>query len=255
MKFDKGQIVLSISDLEMVASCMYTLNIHDAVAAKRNCLRCNSFREMGKYIFLRSFRGTNIPSTKTLINKYDTILLDSNINNEERKVMVRKDVGILNDIVDFATSFKNKIDLVNQNITLNFKEFKIQDNIDTILCINGEYYITRLYCEDHNDITDVPSYNTFVGSYWLRNNYHDVSENGIYHIILHRGDTPTVRTKEITIPTEDIKSGIEAILDKIRPEKRIKTEAAFALYKKDIFKNAPKTPSKLCYFCMECFQY
>ena len=254
MHFDKGRIFLDTYDMDIISKCPWSLNKIHKIKTRKDCLRCNVFSEIAKYVLLRSFRGTNLPSTRTLANKYDTILLEEGIDKDDRKFMARRDAGILADLLDLGSKFKNKVDIVNPEIRINLGRFCILDNIDAILFMDNKYYITKFVCDDHYGFEkEQICYQTIAGSYWLRENYDNVHTNGAYFIQLERTLPPSISLMDVTVKTEDLHSSLVAVTKELDELTTIKTEAEFNEHAPNILANLPKKFGIHCRTCMECF--
>jgi hypothetical protein len=170
--------------------------------------------------------------------------------------MVRKDSGILADILHLSKQHKKDIDLVEPEINLNFGRFSIRDKLDAILCIGGRYFVTKVMCDDHpTDDRELLKYETIVGSLWIRETYSEVNENGVCFIQLSRTDPPIMRTADMTPTTDKLRGSVQSILDYLEPKKHIKNETDFNSYKQNQLKQLPIRFSTQCWVCQECFKF
>lgn len=254
MRLEKGLIVLDTFELGLVSKCPYSLKFTDVIRAKKRCARCQYLSDIARYVLSRSFRGTNSPSIKTLTNRYNNILLEEGHSEDERKLIVRKDIGILSDLLDFASKFNDKIDVINPEIKLHFGRFLIQDNLDAVFCIDGQYYLVQFFCDDH-DISKhkVICYETIAGSLWLRTTY-GVNDNAVLFIQLCRSDPPLFQMTQMTASTQRLHQSVDRILDYLEPQQKLKNEKDLTLYKKELFKQLPIRFGGHCWDCMACFK-
>lgn len=256
MYYEKGLIVLTTFDLDLASKCPFSITLSEEIKACKDCVRCNAFSEIARYCFSRSFRGTNLPSEKRLKDKYDHILLGEGISEEERGTIIRKDSGILADILYLSKQHKQEIDMVEPEIILNFGRFSVRDKLDAILCIGGRYYITKVMCDDHpTDDRDLLRYETIVGSLWIRETYAKVNDNGVCFIQLSRVDPPIMRNADMTPSTEKLRLSVQSILDYLDPNSIIKNESDFNHYKNKELTALPIRFGNQCWTCQACFKF
>ena len=260
MHYEKGLIVLTANDLDLVSQCPFSVILTDRFKDNDECVRCNAFSKLAHYCFKRSSKNTNTISDKHLKEKYDRILYKEGIDLARRRAMIRSDGPVLADILNLSSEYKPNIDNVNPSITVNFGRFTIQDKLDAILCMDSKFYILKFMCSEHPP--DGPlslSYKMLAGSLWIRNEY-DVSVNGMCFIQFSE-HAPLIKFIDVTLTTEQIKQSVQSIIDILQPEKEIKHKKEFTLkdfesYKVQQLTKLARRFGQHCWNCQEptCFK-
>jgi len=257
MHYDrKGLIILSTFDLDLAAKCPFSMTLSDLVYARKECVRCNAFSKIARYCLKRTFKGTNVAGDKTLKKLYKNILLDAGVSEERSDAMIRKDSGILADLSYFSLQYKDSIDQVEPEICVNFGSFSIRDTLDAILCLNGEYYITKFMCDDHKtDDRELLRYEAIAGSLWIRETYEGIDYNGVCFVQLNRTHDTIMRQIDMTPPTKQLRGSIKSIIDYLEPTKPIKSLSGFNIYKQQELSKLPIRFGHHCYDCQACFKF
>ena len=256
MYHEKGRIILSTGDLDLVSKCPYSITMARAINSARHCVRCNAFSEIARYCFSRAFRETNAASDKRLKEKYNDILLGEGVGKEAREAMIRQDSGILIDLLYLSREYKNNIDQVEPEITINLGSFSIRDSLDAILCIKERYFIATFMCDDHPvDDRDMLGYQVIAGSLWIRENY-SVEDNGVCLVRLRRAATPIMRYVDILPSTENLKSSIEDSIKCLEFTSQIKNEHEFQEYKIKLKQLSVRPGNINCLsHCSHCYKW
>jgi hypothetical protein len=232
MHYEKGLIILNTSDLDLVSQCPFSVTL------------ANRFSK-------RSSKATNSISDKRLKERYERILYSEGVGDEVRHTMVRSDGLILTDIIHLSKEYQPSIDIVEPDISINFGRFVVRDTLDAILCIQGQYYITKFMCEEHPSDGHYPlNYSTLAGSLWLREAY-DIDTSGVCFIQFRSKHEPVSRCVEVTLTTEQIRHSIRSIVDLLEPEDHIKNEAGFKKYKAQQLARLNRSYGAHCWNCQE----
>lgn len=256
MHYEKGLIILNASDLDLVAQCPFSVTVKNRFKNKDDCVRCNAFSKIAHYCFKRSSKATNTISDNRLKEKYNRILLDAGVGEEHRGSMVRADTLTLSDIINISKEYRNSIDNVEPNVTLNFGRFVVRDKLDAILCIQSKYFIVKFMCDSH----PLPNgffpfdVSTMVGSLWIRDAY-AVETNGICYIQF-RADAPVIKCVDVTITTEKLRESLKSLIKILEPDKPIANKRDFALYQNKQLARLNRIFGHHCWNCLEptCFQ-
>ena len=221
MHYEKGQIVLNTSDLDLVSQCPFSVTRANRFRKVDDCLRCSTFSEIARYCFKRSAKVTNSISDKRLKERYERILYSEGVGDEVRQTMVRSDGLILSDIIHLSKEYQPSIDIVEPDISINFGRFVVRDTLDAILCIQGQYYITKFMCEEHPSDGHLPlNYSTLAGSLWLREEY-GLDTSGAYFIQFRSKQEPISKCVEVTLTNEQLKHSIQSVIDTLEPDMEI----------------------------------
>lgn len=256
MHYEKGLIILNTFDLDLASKCPFSVTLSEAIRARKDCVRCSAFSQIAQYCLQRSFKDTNLPSTKRLKDIYINILSNEGVGDEELGTMSRKDSGILEDLLHFSKVHKEHIDLVAPEINLNFGRFSVRDRLDAILCIHGQYFITKFMCDDHpTDDRDLLRYETIAGSLWIRENYAEIDNNGVCFVQLSRTAEPIMRQVDMTPDTEKLRNSVQSVIDYLEPNEPVKSENAFNIYKQDQLTQLPIRFGHHCWNCQHCFKF
>lgn len=250
MHYEKGLIILTTSDLNLVAQCPFSVTLKNRFKNEEDCIRCNAFSKIAHYCFKRSSKATNTISDNRLKEKYNRILLDAGVGEEHRGSMVRADSLTLSDIINISREYRDSIDNVEPNITLNFGRFVIRDKLDAILCIQGQYFIVKFMCDSHPRDGYFPlGYETMAGSLWVRDAY-AVETSGIC-FIQFRSDAPVIKCIDITLTTDRLRQSIQSIIDMLEPDKPIASKRDFALYQSQQLARLHRSFGPHCWSCQE----
>jgi len=255
MYYDKGLIVLTISDLDLISQCPFSVTVHNRFQEIDDCVKCNAFSRIAHYCFKRSSKATNTISDNRLKDKYNRILLDAGINKEYRESMVRSDSLTLSDIINISKKYRENIDNVQPNITLNLGRFVVRDKLDAILCIQNQYFIVKFMCSNHPVNGYFPiGYEAIAGSLWIRDAY-AVDTNGICFIQFNP-DAPTIKCMDITLTTEQLRQSIHSVVDILTPNNIITNKKDFESYKTEQLTSLHRSFGQHCWSCQEptCFK-
>ena len=247
----KGLIILDISDLNLISQCPFSVTLANRFRNVGDCLRCNAFSEIARYCFKRCSKETNSISDKRLKERYERILCRESIGDELRGTMIRADSIHLSDIINLSKEYQNSIDNVEQEIVLNFGRFVIKDRLDAILCIQGQYYITKFMCDEHVANSTLPlSYHTIACSLWLRENY-DINTSGVCFIQLRSRREPVMNYIDISLTTEQLRQSISSVITHLEPESPIKNKLDYKIYIQKQLARLHRSFGSHCWDCQE----
>ena len=251
MHYEKGLIILNASDLDLVAQCPFSVTLPDRFRRAGDCVRCNAFSEIAYYCFKRASKDTNSISDKRLKEKYERILYSEGVGDDARTTMARSDGLILTDIINISRQYQESIDNVEPDIQLNLGRFVIREKLDAILCIQGQYFVTKFVCSDHPDDGHFPlRYQAMVGSLWVRENY-KVDASGVCFIQFRSNQEPIIRCVDITMTTEQLRDATQVQVNKLDPEQPINNEADFKKYKDQQLARLTRSFGNHCWDCQE----
>ena len=255
MHYEKGLIILSTSDLNLVSQCPFSVTLNNRFKDEADCIRCNAFSQIAHYCFKRSSKATNTISDKRLKEKYNHILLKAGASDEARGSMVRADTLTLSDIINISKEYRESIDNVQPEILLNFKRFVVRDKLDAILCIQGQYFIVKFMCDNHPTNGYFPiGYEAMVGSLWVRDAY-AVNTSGVC-FIQFRKDAPVIKFIDIKLSTEQLRKSIQSVIDILEPEEDIENKKEFLDYQANQLARLRRSFGSHCWSCQEptCMQ-
>lgn len=253
---NKKLIVLDTFDLDLVSKCPKSIVYDDVIREHKSCIRCKAFSQLARYCLRRAFRSEKNATEQTLKKKYNSILLTEGINAEEVGRMSRKDSGILADIIEFSKQHKHHIDRVGVEIAANFGRFSVRDELDAILCIQGQYIITKFTCDEHSrDDRSLMRYETIASSIWVREAF-GIETNGICFVQLSITEDPIMRQIDMMLTTEQLKESIQSLISNyLEPTMVVKNEATLKLYRKKELANLPARFGSHCWDCRKCFNF
>lgn len=250
MYYEKGLIILTTSDLDLVSQCPFSVTLNNRFKKQDDCIRCNAFSKIAHYCFKRSSKATNTISDKRLKEKYNHILLGAGIGAETRGSMVRADSLTLSDIINISKEYRESIDNVQPDISINLGRFVIRDKLDAILCIQGQYFIVKFMCDNHPRDGYFPmGYHAMAGSLWIRDAY-AVDTSGIC-FIQFRSDAPVIKCIDVTLTTEQLRKSIQSVVDILEPKNKIDNKKDFAVYQTQQLARLQRNFGQHCWSCQE----
>jgi hypothetical protein len=176
--------------------------------------------------------------------------LGAGIGAETRGSMVRADSLTLSDIINISKEYRESIDNVQPDISINLGRFVIRDKLDAILCIQGQYFIVKFMCDNHPRDGYFPmGYHAMAGSLWIRDAY-AVDTSGIC-FIQFRSDAPVIKCIDVTLTTEQLRKSIQSVVDILEPKNKIDNKKDFAVYQTQQLARLQRNFGQHCWSCQE----
>lgn len=238
----RGRTFLDGLDLEQIARCPHSFNYLDRIARARHCKRCAAFRNSGKFVLQRNFKGGNLPSLAGITKYFESELATQYGHLPE--AVASRDQMMLNDLLHWGRGVAEDINEVNIIAETHFGELSIRDTIDAVVCDMGVFSVVQFICDKpHHE--HIMNYRALHASHWLQEAY-DVPVNNLMFVKMST-DGVQIHRHTVETPKNILRESIEHILSRVQVDGSSDEETERNLLA------LPVIFGEHCWQCMACF--